>query len=123
MHRLNRCFPALLSSVLTFSAGPLVAGCAPAAEEPVSADNPFLADQSADDGKSDTAYFNPDGIEVEVDLEADVEGPTYRLADGPAELGQFALTYFRERGNMYLESLAEDSTSDTRAEWLWNGKW
>jgi hypothetical protein len=38
-------------------------------------------------------------------------------------LGQFALTYLRKRGEVYLESLAEDSTSDDRAEWLVNGQW
>src|SRR6185436_2748133 len=84
--------------------------------------NPFLQDQS-NDGKEDTAYLNPDGIEAEVDLEGDVSGPTYRLPDGPAVLGQFALTYLRKRGDIYLESLAEDSTADDRAEWLINGTW
>jgi hypothetical protein len=90
--------------------------------EPGGSGNPFLQDQS-NSGKEDTAYLNPDGIEVEVDLEADVEGSEYQLPDGPAELGQFALTYLRQRGTVYLESLAEDSTSDERAEWLIDGTW
>jgi hypothetical protein len=60
---------------------------------------------------------------VEVDLEADVEGSAYRIWDGPAELGQFALTYLRKRGEVYLESLAEDAASDGRAEWQIDGKW
>src|SRR5512134_3158951 len=63
--------------------------------------NPFLDDQS-NRGKEDTAYLNPDGIEVEVDLEADVEAPSYRLFDAPAVVGQFALTYLRNRGQFYL---------------------
>src|SRR3954471_21056993 len=94
----------------------LLVGCSGPAEG-VDAANPFLQDQS-NDGKEDSAYLNPDGVEVEVDLEGDIAGPTYRLADGPAVLGQFVLTYLRKRGDVYLESLAEDSTADSRAEWL-----
>ncbi len=99
-----------------------LAACAPAAG-PSDAPNPFLEEEYSDEGKADTAYLNPDGVEVEVDLEADVEGTAYRIWDGPAELGQFALTYLRKRGEVYLESLAEDSTSDQRAEWQINGQW
>lgn len=95
-------------------------GCA--SEGTGSEDNPFLQDLS-DSGKEDTAYMNPDGIEVEVDLEGDVEGPAYRLKDAPAEIGQFALTYFRKQEKMYIESLAEDATTTNRAEWLVNGTW
>ncbi|MBI5535172.1 MAG: proprotein convertase P-domain-containing protein [Deltaproteobacteria bacterium] len=84
--------------------------------------NPFLEDQSGQ-GKSDTAYLNPDGREVEVDLEADIEASSYQLKEGPADLGQFALTYLRKRGEFYLESLAEDATSSSRVEWLENGSW
>ncbi len=96
-------------------------GCEGAPE--MDPDNPFLAEPAGSDGKSDSAYLNPDGIEVEVDLEGEVEGPSWQLADGPAVLGQFALTYLRKRGDVYLESLAEDSTADDRAEWLWNNHW
>jgi len=99
-----------------------LAACAGPVDGNVDATNPFLQDQS-NDGKEDTAYLNPDGVEVEVDLEGDVSGPTYRLPDGPAVIGQFALTYLRKRGDVYLESLAEDSTAEERAEWLINGKW
>jgi hypothetical protein len=67
--------------------------------------------------------MNPDGIEVEVDLEGDVEGPDYRLKDAPAEIGQFALTFFRKQEKMFIESLAEDATTTNRAEWLVNGTW
>ena len=76
-----------------------------------SGENPFLVDQS-NEGKADTAYVNPDGIEVEVDLEADIEAPAYQLADAPTMLGQFALTYLRKHGEFYLESLAEAEGSE-----------
>ena len=84
--------------------------------------NPFLDDQTPS-GKADTAYTNPDGIEVEVDIEADVEAPEYRLLESPAFVAQFATTYLRERKEFYLESLAEDSTSKDRVEWLVDGTW
>lgn len=84
--------------------------------------NPFLEDQGGT-SKEDTLYYNPDGVEVEVDLEADIEGPAWRLFDGPAELGQYAVTYLRKRGQFFLESLAEDATSDERVEWLVEGTW
>lgn len=106
--------PALLAALVA------AAGCASDAADP--ADNPFLQDLS-DSGKEDTAYMNPDGIEVEVDLEGDVEGPEYRVKDGPIEIGQYVLTYLRKQETMYLESLAEDGTSADRAEWLVDGTW
>lgn len=88
--------------------------------------NPFLQDQGPP-GKSDTAYLNPDGREVEVDLEGDIEvaagTSSSRLFDGPADLGQFAVTYLRKRGQFYLESLAEDASSDLRVEWLVDDTW
>jgi hypothetical protein len=98
----------------------LVTACA--ADPNDDANNPFLQDMSAL-GKADTAYLNPDGVEVEVDLQGIVEAPSTRLDDGPAELGQFALTYLRKRGQVFLESLAEDAASTDRAEWLVNGRW
>ena len=100
---------------------PFLSACG-GADGAASEDNPFLQDQS-NLGKQDTLYLNPDGIEVEVDLEADVEGPEYQLPRGPAMLGQFALTYLRNHGQFYLESLAEDSTSRDRVEWLVDGAW
>lgn len=84
--------------------------------------NPFLEDWS-NRGKEDTAYYNPDGIEVEVDFEADIEAPSYRIFEAPPYLGQYALTYLRKKGIMYLESLAEDATSPERVEWLVDGNW
>ena len=87
-----------------------------------SGDNPFLQNMD-EDGKADSAYYNPDGVEVEVDLEGDVAGPDFRLAEAPAMLGQYALTYFRKKEVMYIESLAEDATARDRAEWLIEGNW
>ncbi len=84
--------------------------------------NPLLEDMT-DPDKADTAYYNPDGIEVEVDLEGDVEAPSYKIFDGPAEIGQFALTYLRNRREFYLESLAESALSDERVEWQVDSQW
>ena len=100
-----------------------VGGCS--TEDQASTDdyNPFTADLT-DSGKEDSAYLNPDGFEVEVDLEGDVTASSdYQLDDAPATLGQFAMTYFRKKGSMYIESLAEDATADARAEWQVNGQW
>src|SRR5678815_3124951 len=44
-----------------------VAGCS--SEGALDGDNPFLGDLS-DPGKEDSAYMNPDGIEVDFDLDA-----------------------------------------------------
>jgi hypothetical protein len=98
----------------------LVAGCAsPSADDQA---NPFLQDMS-DPGKEDSAYMNPDGTEVEVDLEGDVTGSSFQLREAPAILGQFVLTYFRKQEKLFIESLAEDSTNASRAEWLIDGQW
>jgi hypothetical protein len=86
------------------------------------APNPLL-EAPVTPGKADTAYFNPDGIEVEVDIEADLDAPDFRKASGPAILGQFALTYLRQRREIYLESLAEQATGGRRVEWLVDGAW
>lgn len=108
--------------------GVLAGGCSSGSadptqpEEELTGSNPFLENPTPD-GKSDTAYLNPDGREVEVDLEGDIEAPSYKLADGPADLGQFAVTYLRKRGEFYLESLAEDASSNTRVEWQIDGTW
>ena len=97
-----------------------VAGCA--ANEQPAGPNPFLADMT-NDSKEDSAYVNPDGVEVEVDIEGDVTSTASQAPDAPASLGQFAMTYLRKNGKMYIESLAEDATAQTRAEWLVNGTW
>lgn len=83
--------------------------------------NPFLDVQG--DGKEDTGYQNPDGVEVEVDFEADVEASSYQIHNAPAGLGQYALTYLSKHGEVYLESIAEDATSRDRVEWLVDGAW
>ncbi len=108
----------LASSVLAVMA---VGGCS-AEDQASSADNPFTADLT-DDGKEDSAYLNPDGAEVEIDLEGDVVGSEYQLDDGPASIGQYALTFFRKTETMFIESLAEDASTSDRAEWQVNGQW
>ena len=108
-----------LVSLAVVVAGAASSGCGGAST--TTGDNPFL--NAADDGKEDSGYVNPDGVEVEVDLEGDVTGPAFELADGPAQLGQFAMTYFRKANAMYIESLAEDATAADRAEWLVDGSW
>jgi hypothetical protein len=116
-----------LASTLTLAAA-LATGCGGndggsgsgnAAED---ASNPFLTAANPG-GKADTAYVNPDGMEVEVDLEADVEAPSYQITRAPAELGQFAVTYLRNRHEFYVESLAEHVGSRDRVEWLVDGAW
>jgi hypothetical protein len=84
--------------------------------------NAFL-DDTPEDGKADSNYLNPDGEEVEVDLEGDVQADANNIDDAPAQSAQFALTYLRQRKQFYLESLAEDLTQRTRVEWLVDGRW
>lgn len=84
--------------------------------------NPLL-EPAVDPGKADTQYYNPDGIEVEVDLEADVEASAYQIDRAPAVLGQFAMTYYRLKEELYLESLAEQASNADRVEWYIDGAW
>ena len=86
------------------------------------ADNPFTQNMD-NDGKEDSAYLNPDGAEVEVDIEGDAVGPAGQLTDAPAVLAQYATTVFRKAETMYIESVAEDATAADRAEWQVNGTW
>src|SRR5882762_4934558 len=102
-----------------FSLSALLIGCGTSTPQ---GDNPFLQNME-NDGKEDSAYLNPDGVEVEIDLEGDVAGPASQLAEGPATLGQFAMTYFRKKDMMYIESLAEDATTKDRAEWQVGTTW
>ncbi len=90
--------------------------------DPGTESNPFLQDMS-NSGKADTAYLNPDGIEVELDVEGDVAAPSYRILEAPAFIAQFATTYLRERKEFYLESIAEDATAKNRVDWLVDGSW
>ena len=83
------------------------------------ASNPFLDDQ-INVGKADTAYQNPDGIEVEVDIEGDVEASSSRIDQAPGMLAQFAQTYLRNRRAFYLQSSAEAASTP---EWLVDGEW
>ncbi|HTJ46968.1 MAG TPA: hypothetical protein VL463_32920 [Kofleriaceae bacterium] len=107
-------------AILSTLAASVATGCASEAVD--DGPNPFLQNMD-NDSKEDSAYLNPDGVEVEVDIEGDVTGPAYRLNDGPATLGQFATTYFRKKETMYIESIAEQATAPDRAEWLIDGAW
>lgn len=115
-------------SLAAAAAATLAAGCgasdtAPDTADPTQGlDNPFTQ-ASTTGGKEDTGYTNPDGVEVEVDLEADIQVSGYRGTDAPAELGQFAVTYLRNRGEFYLESLAEHVSHRDRVEWRVDGNW
>lgn len=107
---------AWLFNLLFFS----VAACGTNQIEEPSNSNPSSVGAS---GKVDTAYYNPDGLEVEIDLEGDIVAPEALVKAGPAELGQYALTYLRTHGQMYIESLAEAATSARYTEWLINDQW
>jgi len=112
------------SWLLAFALALTFTACDDAGTTPVDGEetNPLL-DPGASEGKADTGYYNPDGVEVEVDIEADIEASSYQKATGPAILGQYAMTYFRNTGSMYLESLAEQGSSRERVEWLVDGEW
>lgn len=98
-----------------------VAGCVgPEAVDDLGS-NPFLDD--GEDGKEDTYYVNARGTECEVTLEADVEADGWRMFDAPAELAQFAVTFLRERREIFIEIIAEhDDVADT-VQWMVNGEW
>ncbi|MDY0001984.1 MAG: proprotein convertase P-domain-containing protein [Polyangia bacterium] len=117
-----RRFVAILGVLLLGLVGTGWSGCGSTSDPGDDSPNPFLEDQS-NLGKADSAYLNPDGIEVEVDFEADVEATSWRIHDAPADLGAFAMTYFRKKDEFYLESLAEDANAGRRVEWLVNGSW
>ncbi len=111
----------LLTLFVAMAIAGVGAGCANQGPLADDGSNPFL---DVDNGsKEDTAYQNPDGIEVEVDFEADVQAPSYKIFDAPADLGQYAVTYLRTHGEYYLESIAEAATSADRVEWQVNGEW
>jgi hypothetical protein len=113
-----------LALMLPLSAAALLA-CGGAEEAPAGDDevNPFLAIEGEPE-KGDTAYVNPAGKEVEVDLEANVTvADSTQVRRAPTELGQFAETYLRKHGDFYLESLAENASSLDRVEWRIGGTW
>jgi hypothetical protein len=105
--------------VLTLTALIGAWGCETAAG-PAAEPNPFLKPPG---GKEDTGYINRAGGEVEVTLEADVIAPADRIFEAPADLAQYAVTYLRERSELYLELIAEDATAPERVEWLVDGQW
>ncbi len=85
--------------------------------------NPFVDVPDPAGAKEDSHYYNPDGIEVEVDIEATVQAPSWRLKKAPAMLAQYAMTALSHRGVLYLESIAEDASSPERVEWLIDDEW
>ncbi|MCD6497818.1 MAG: proprotein convertase P-domain-containing protein [Deltaproteobacteria bacterium] len=99
----------------------VLGGCnaTPSGDDP--GPNPFL--DNGEQGKADTGYINLRGVETEVTVEADVEASTWRIYDAPADLAQYAVTYLRNKRQLYLEILAEDATADDRVEWLVDGQW
>jgi len=99
---------AVLSVVVLGAVLAAAAGCG--GEAGPTGTNPFLEDQS-NIGKGDTGYVNPDGLEVEVDLEATVTAPGNRITRAPGDLGQYAMTDLRKTRRMYLESWAEIASS------------
>lgn len=125
-NRKRRAATALASSALL--TGILLAGCVspPGEKGPTGGDvpsyaNPFL--DADDGGKQDTGYYNLRGVELHVTLEADLEADDWRLFDGPAELGQYAVTRLRDTDDFYIELLAEDQATPERVEWFVDGQW
>ena len=99
-----------IATTLLALTGALTMGCGDAAVLDYTADeNPFVESQTGQ--KMDSFYYNPDGIEIEVDIEANIEAPRFRLDAAPATLAQYAMTYLQHKGVLYLESLAEDASS------------
>lgn len=100
-----------------------VAGACPTAE----GDDIFAATEAcAEDPKADTGYVtNLDALEVELTLEADVVAPASELERAPLALGQFALTRFRQKDRIFIQSLAEDyANGDDQIEWKTStGEW
>jgi hypothetical protein len=87
-------------------------------------DNPFLSPDVPTDGKEDSGYLNAAGVEVEVTVEADIQGAsTWNIFQAPPYLAQYATTYLRARQEIYLQIINEDTTAPERVEWLVDGKW
>jgi hypothetical protein len=94
----------------------LLAACAP--QNSNSGSNLFTDGENADTGWQSSL----DAQEVEVDLEGDVQADALSMARAPLSIGQFALTYLRRSGEVYLQSLAEDYDHGTdRIEWTTPG--
>jgi len=109
-------------AIATLGFASLVMGFGCSTDPAGGGDNPFTASMD-NDGKEDSAYLNPDGAEVEVDIEGDAVGPAGQLTDAPAILAQYATTVFRKANKMYIESVAEDATAADRAEWQVGTTW
>lgn len=74
-----------------------------------------LLDDYNNAGKEDTGYRQPRRGRGRGGSRGDVAAPPNVIFEAPAELGQYAMTVLRNRGTFYLESLAEDVSSDQRA--------
>jgi hypothetical protein len=112
-------------------------GCGPAEDVPVTDDPTAQACGSADsddffkdseacaEQKPDTGYVTSlDAREMELTIEADVTASSYDLDRAPLEVGQFALTWFREHNDLYIASLAEDYVDgDKQIEWKIGTAW
>ena len=107
---------------LALSLGLGVAGCD---GTPVDDGNPFLSEDIAmDESKADTGYLNSAGREVEVTIEADIEGASsWNIFEAPPYLAQYATTYLRARKQIYLQIINEDTTAPDRVEWRVDGTW
>jgi len=113
---------------ILLAALPFFVACGPAEEADVQDyDSTFLdAEAEAEDPKADTGFVSSlDAREVELTLEADVQvRSSYDLRRAPLEVGQFALTYLRERSKVYIQSLAEDySNGETQITWKVGSSW
>lgn len=127
---------AVLPQLLLALAVPLLA-CGTAEQEPITDDevtcgsgdaDSIFADTEAcgEDPKADTGYVTSlDAREMELTLEGDVVAPTYDLQRAPLAVGQFALTYLRQKKDLYIQSLAEDYVDgDAQTEWkVSSGAW
>ena len=105
----------------------LATGCVAESGAPLPTGTGAFAEGEAsldEEEKADTGWVSSiDAAEVEVDIEADVEGTSWDAHD-PLEVAQFALTYLRTHRDVYLQSLAEDYAHGTeRIEWLVDGEW
>ncbi len=100
-------------------------GCAGPGDPPASggedASNPFS--RSFAPTKEDTGYLNPQGVELEVTLEASVPWDLPDKLYAPAQLAQFAMTSLRKTNYLYLEMVTEDVLALNRVEWLVDDRW
>jgi len=96
-------------------------GCGEGLEE--ESENPFDEDNQLLLDKADTGWQSSlRSAEVELTLEADIEGSATRRS-APLDLAQFALTDLRRNASTYMEALEEELPSSDRLSWLVDGQW